>query len=159
MYTKHSRARTAFFVSLVGLGVLLAGCNVDGLWTDGQAARRAQRASLQGAGGDEDFIDISVAGLLGNSASPLQDLDTSNLDDLIPATTRGEIVVQSAGTNGLYLGTKERASKIYDAETNGLRYGMIYYTSGSTRRIDASGTTGSADLIDGFDDVILSFGN
>ncbi|MCH8149982.1 MAG: hypothetical protein IH987_18725, partial [Planctomycetes bacterium] len=61
MYTKHSCARTAFFVSLVGLSVPLAGCNVDGLWADGQAARRAQRASLQGREVSDDVIDISVA--------------------------------------------------------------------------------------------------
>ncbi len=115
--------------------------------------------SLIGGGNSSSDLEVSISGLLGNAASPLQDLDASNLDELIPATSRGEIVVQSAGTNGLFLGTKERASRTYDAETNGLRYGWTYYTSGSTRRIDGSGATGSADVIDGFDDIILTFGN
>eukprot|EP01026_Neomeris_dumetosa_P030212 TRINITY_DN24229_c0_g1_i5.p1 TRINITY_DN24229_c0_g1~~TRINITY_DN24229_c0_g1_i5.p1 ORF type:complete len:171 (+),score=18.92 TRINITY_DN24229_c0_g1_i5:28-513(+) len=110
-------------------------------------------------GGGAQNLEETLGGLLGNSASPLQDLDASTLDELLPGSSRGRIVVHSAGTNGLFLGTKERASKNYDAEARGLRYGSTYYTDGANRRTDASGATGTADLIEGFDDIILTFGN
>ncbi len=52
MYTKCSYAKTVFFVPLASFGVLLAGCNVDGLWGNRQPPRGAQKASFHGAGGD-----------------------------------------------------------------------------------------------------------
>ena len=60
MYTKCSYAKTVFFVPLASFGVLLAGCNVDGLWGNRQPPRGAQKASFHGAGGDH-AVDISVA--------------------------------------------------------------------------------------------------
>ncbi len=111
-------------------------------------------------GGNAQNIETSITGLLGNSSSPLQELDGGvALDALLPASARGEIVVHSAGTNGLFLGTKERASKSYDAEANGLRYGLTYFTSGSNRRLSSSGSMETQELTEGFDDIILTFGN
>ncbi|MCH8242988.1 MAG: hypothetical protein IH897_10315 [Planctomycetes bacterium] len=60
MYTKCFYAKTAFFVPLASFGVLLAGCNVDGLWGNRQPPRGAQKASFHGAGADH-AVDISVA--------------------------------------------------------------------------------------------------
>ena len=60
MYNKHSYAKIAFFAPLAGFGVLLAGCNVDGLWGDRQAPRGAQRVNFHGRRADH-AVDISVA--------------------------------------------------------------------------------------------------
>ena len=59
MNAKCSRAKTVFWVPLAGFGVLLAGCNVDGLWGDRQAPRGAQKVSFHGRGGDH-AVDITV---------------------------------------------------------------------------------------------------
>ncbi len=129
------------------------------LGRSGKNQTRNTRDPYSLIGGNARNIVKSITGLLGNAGSPLQSLDASSLDELIPATSRGEIVVQSAGTNGLYLGTKERASKTFDAEASGLRYGSTFYTTGSNRRLTESGTMGTQDLTEGFDDIILTFGN
>ncbi len=60
MYNKHSYAKIAFFAPLAGFGVLLAGCNVDGLWGDRQAPRGAQKVNFHGRRADH-AVDISVA--------------------------------------------------------------------------------------------------
>jgi len=104
-------------------------------------------------------IPVTMAGLLGNPASPAQELDGADADTLLPASSRGRVIVHSAGANGLFVGNKERASKTFDADANGLYYGLTYFTDEGTRRTDTSGTTGSENLIEGFDDIFLTFGN
>lgn len=59
MNAKRSRAKTVFWVPLAGFGVLLAGCNVDGLWGDRQTPRGAQKVIFHGRGGDH-AVDITV---------------------------------------------------------------------------------------------------
>jgi len=115
--------------------------------------------SLLGEGISDTRIQTTLTGLLGNPASPAQELDGADPATLLPASARGRIVVQSAGTNGLYAGNTERASKNYDADASGLRYGLTYFTDDGTRRLDQSGSTGSANLIEDFDDIWLTFGN
>ncbi len=104
-------------------------------------------------------IPVTMAGLLGNPASPAQELDSADADTLLPASPRGRVIVHSAGANGLFVGNKERASKTFDADASGLRYGLTYFTDAGTRRTDTSGTTGSENLVEGFDDIFLTFGN
>ncbi len=113
--------------------------------------------SLLGDGVND--ITITMAGLLGNPASPAQELTGADVDSLLPASSRGRVVVHSAGANGIFVGNKERASKTFDADANGLRYGLTYFNSAGNRRTDTSGTTASENLIEGFDDIFLTFGN
>lgn len=115
--------------------------------------------SLLGQGVNRSLIQTTLAGMLGSPASPAQELDAADVNSLLPASSRGRVVVQSAGINGLFVGNKERASKSFDAEAMGLRYGLTYFTAAGSRRLDASGTTSSANLIEGFDDLFQTFGN
>jgi type II secretory pathway pseudopilin PulG len=95
------------------------------------------------------FQDIAVAatmrGLLGNPAFPSTTVPSGSPDQ--PAAARGKLIFHSAGTDGSYLGVKDRGGLIATAPNS------PFHTQ------NVADYRGGRDPLDNFDDVISVAGN
>jgi len=98
-----------------------------------------------------------LAALLGSPSAPLN--PQASAASILPRSGRGAIVLQSAGRDLVYLSNKDKGYKEIGGE---FFYGRNLtpgsnVNSGQYPRDD--GTTGSIDIVDGFDDIVSSSGN
>lgn len=104
--------------------------------------------SLIGMGGSFPPGNVtSLMGVLGNPGNPQTvDFSATPANQILPAAARGRIVVHSAGSNGVYVGKNEQGGKPYLDGAGALSYGQGV-------------KAGSADVVLGFDDVVIAGGN
>ncbi|MFG0325729.1 MAG: prepilin-type N-terminal cleavage/methylation domain-containing protein [Phycisphaerales bacterium JB037] len=117
--------------------------------------------SLIGGGHTDAEIATTLGGFLGSPAFPAQgDFNASgfNYQNLLPAAARGRAIMQSAGIDGYYLSTADRAGKNFSADANGLPYYGNFFLPDGTRFLK-DGTPSTRDQLDGFDDIVQSFGS
>ncbi|MCH7961827.1 MAG: hypothetical protein IIC49_05785, partial [Planctomycetes bacterium] len=104
----------------------------------------------------------SLMGLLGNpsnsnvgltvSGSPVAPVET------LPSAARGLFIIQSAGPDGIFVSSRDRgASRFKDAI---IEYWRTWYVDSSgTRVTDENDKPSSVDIIEDFDDIVVSGGN
>lgn len=118
--------------------------------------------SLLGDGVNATQIERTMAGLLGNLNYPnqeeLPDTAAVAIEDILPTSARGGVIVHSAGADGIYLSNTDRDAKQLDADSKGLLYGHSFYNTGSNRW-KADGAPTVNEVTEKFDDVIITFGN
>jgi len=126
-----------------------------------QTQNSARQYSLLGEGNDEQDIRITMTALLGSPAFPASDADfdaPQGPDEFLPGDSRGRLVMHSTGIDGVYLGTEESGAKRFDAAVNGLPYRGHFFSNAGTRwERDSSPIT--RDTLEGFDDMVQTFGN
>lgn len=102
----------------------------------------------------------ALAALLGSPSFPASDdanVLTANINDIFPAASRGSIVLQSAGSDGVYLNSRDSGAKRIIGE---LRYGKnVKPANGAEPYTDAQGRETNIDIIEEFDDIVVSGGN
>lgn len=98
----------------------------------------------------------SMGGLLGLPASVRAEDATASFNQMLPQTPRGGVVIQSAGTNGVYLGMKERGAR---NANNVLYFGLNFKGMDNAPLTDSAGKALAVDLRSGFDDVIETAAN
>ncbi len=85
-------------------------------------------------------------------------LDTVDVEMIYPSRPRGNLIVQSAGSDGLFLGTSD-AGWAANAETDGVEYRIDFgfnFKNGSQRHTDEDGKSITFDIANEFDDLIGS---
>ncbi|MFI4896401.1 MAG: type II secretion system protein [Phycisphaerales bacterium JB059] len=120
-------------------------------------------SGVRAAAGDDHIVE-SLAALLGNPGfTQLQDSGGTfyNPEDLLPGSSRGKIVVHSAGADGIYLSTKDKGLANATDDGDHIVYGTNFYTPGAAtgdpdlRYKDDDGAPTSLDVIAEFDDIVV----
>ncbi len=98
----------------------------------------------------------TLAGMAGQPSSLRSQDATANYTNMLPTQGRGTLIVQSAGSNGTYLGRSERGGK----SANGILYFGLNFKGVDNQPLqNNSGGNQAADLREGFDDIIAAAGN
>ena len=97
----------------------------------------------------------SLAGLLGQPSSLRSQDAAAAYNQMLPTAGRGTLIVQSAGSNGVYLGRKERGAK----NANNILYFGLNFKGMDNQPLQNAGVNQSSDLREGFDDIISAAGN
>jgi prepilin-type N-terminal cleavage/methylation domain-containing protein len=116
----------------------------------------ASKGSILATGVAGNNPAASLTGLLGQPASVRSQDAQANYDRMLPTQGRGTIVIHSAGSNGYYLGRRERGAK--DAN-NILYFGLNFKGLNNQPLQNDSGVNQATDLRAGFDDLITATGN
>ncbi|MEM9373794.1 MAG: type II secretion system protein [Planctomycetota bacterium] len=122
-----------------------------GLWTAGTDFEEQSRTLTAVLGSPAYWV--AEAGLT---------LDDASFDEIFPARPRGRFIVQSAGQNGLYLGSDEQGwgtNAVATSTEFHLDFGISYKSQSDARYTLEDGGFTSVDLLEGFDDVISTSGN
>lgn len=109
---------------------------------------------LQDAGNRREYL----AGLLGNpsfaTAGPGNSIIDADAVDIFPAAARGSIILQSAGKDGVYLDSGNAGHTAGE-----LFYGLNVKSQSGERFTDSQGRESNIDIIDPFDDLVISGGS
>jgi prepilin-type N-terminal cleavage/methylation domain-containing protein len=82
-------------------------------------------------------------------------LEDAPVDEIYPTRPRGELIIQSAGINGVYFGTEEQGWRANVGNGDDyLLFGTSYKTLGGDRLVDDEGKSINNDLTSEFDDII-----
>lgn len=116
--------------------------------------------SLLGEGVSTGDLENTMAALLGHSGYPSAEPGAPGFayDQLLPTATRGQMVIMSAGLDGVFLGAGDKAAKATGADNGGLRYGLNFLTTGNTRHTE-DGRPVVLDRATDFNDLITGLGN
>ncbi|MCR9075055.1 MAG: hypothetical protein NXI07_03350, partial [bacterium] len=87
------------------------------------------------------------------------DLEAAGVANIFPSRPRGSLIVQSAGTDGYFLGTNDPGWRA-NAKTNGgdfhLPFGSNFVSTTGSRHTEEDGQFTNLDVIEEFDDIIQS---
>lgn len=116
--------------------------------------------SLLGDGVSTGDLENTMAALLGHQGYPNAEPGASGFtyDQLLPTATRGQMILMSAGLDGIFMGAADKAAKATGADSGGLRYGLNFLTTGNTRHTE-EGRPVVLDRATEFNDLILGLGN
>ena len=112
---------------------------------------------------------LTMQALLGSTSAPrvpagqtleqvLASPSEANIHALFPGAGRGTFVLQSAGSDGVFLSSKDKGFSSVAHEGNHIGYGLSFFASDTARYTDDDGNPSSRDVLEGFDDVIVSGG-
>ena len=127
-----------------------------------QRSSGSDRYSLIGGGVTESDLEKSLMGLLGNPSNSNVGQNGVAPRDTLPGAARGLFVIQSAGPDGMYVSSRDGgASRFPDPGTGSvIEYWRTWYVDMSgTRVTDENDKPSSVDIIEDFDDIIVSGGN
>ncbi|MBX3368223.1 MAG: prepilin-type N-terminal cleavage/methylation domain-containing protein [Phycisphaeraceae bacterium] len=107
---------------------------------------------------DADRIS-TLNGLLGHPGYP--DDRSKTVANIRPTAARGRFIVHSAGVDGVYLGVKDSGAKhaITSGTAKRLAYGLNFKNRSGADLLDGKGTPTTIDVLDDFDDIVVSGGN
>lgn len=92
---------------------------------------------------------------------PNADLTTAGFHDIFPARPRGKFIIQSAGADGFYFGSRDKGWGA-NAHTDGadfhMDFGNSYKTEAGARYTDDNGGYTTIDLLEGFNDIVVTGG-
>lgn len=116
--------------------------------------------SLIGGAVGGAMLSERLTGFLGNPAYPNQLADPANT---LPTQGRGQMVVHSAGLDGIYFSSGDSGARRIGANAGaGFAYRSNFFPPGATsanqRFTDDSNQPATQDLVTGFDDIIFSIG-
>lgn len=114
--------------------------------------------SMIGSGvSDQDRV-ASMIGLLGSPSYPQQDSGAGGgRGGLLPAATRGNVLIQSAGPDGYFLASKDAGAKQFSGTA--IQYERNFKTADGSGYTDRNGKATNIDVIEAFDDMTASTGN
>lgn len=122
-----------------------------------QVRSGSDRHSLIGGGVIPKDLVQSLMGLLGNPSNSNVGLSNVAYDETLPATARGLFVIQSAGPDGVFVSSRDNGASRLRGSV--IEYWLTWYDPGGARLLDESGKPSSADIIEDFDDIVVSGGN
>jgi len=126
-----------------------------------QTVNNARPFSLLGDGNSDAELRRTMTAVLGSPAFPAASVDLQNPtrnDQFLPGDARGSLFMHSAGIDGVYLGSRDQVARQFDAASGGLPYWANFFSTGGTRWArDGSPTT--RDVLEGFDDMVQTFGD
>jgi len=119
--------------------------------------------SVIGGGVDEMDRIRSLATMLASPSSFLLDpgvdgLDNASYREVFPSTPRGRFLVQSAGSDGIFLSNSSDGWSSTGNTENGdysLNFGNNYISQSDVRNTDDSGAFTNIDLFESFDDLLI----
>jgi prepilin-type N-terminal cleavage/methylation domain-containing protein len=118
--------------------------------------------SLLGGSVDPIQREATLTGLLGNpaAANSIGSLAAAaNIDDILPTASRGKIVVQAAGVDGLIL-AKGDARGRGQFKGDSMKYGFNFVNPGDTTKLRIlDGKPETVDVAASFDDQIVAGGS
>lgn len=136
---------------------------------DQQAFQTNNTASLIGQGaidvaGSDEAVANLMAAFYGSPAYPADGTlgGGSAYDAPFPTQGRGELILQSAGLDGVPFSSQDDAVRrfatpqVVGAGGFDLRYGINFALPGNARRTDDDGQNTTIDFADAFDDIIVS---
>lgn len=116
--------------------------------------------SVIGAANTGASRDVSMTGFLGNPSAPID--VTRPLDQIFPSSSRGSVVLHSAGADAIYLGKANRGGALAvsagSANKPALKYGLNFMDLAGQPLRDSNGKPTTADLLTQFDDIVISTG-
>lgn len=115
--------------------------------------------SLIGSSASDGDRNASLTGLLGNPGYP--DDRTKSVGDILPTAARGRFIIHSAGVDGVYLGRKDDGAKhaIGTGTAKKLSYGLNFKNKNDTDLLDSKDQPTTIDVLEDFDDIVVSGGN
>lgn len=114
--------------------------------------------SLIGSSVSDADRNSTLNGLLGNPGYP--DDRTKGVADIRPTAARGRFVVHSAGVDGVFLGRKDDGAKhAIGTTTKRLSFGLNFKNKNDTDLLDSKDQPTTIDVLDDFDDIVVSGGN
>jgi len=116
--------------------------------------------SLIGGSVSGATLSVRLTGFLGNPAYPNQ---LANPANTLPTQGRGQMVVHSAGIDGIYFSSGDNGARRIGANASaGFAYPSNFFPPGATsanqRFIGDNGQPATQDLVSVFDDIIFSIG-
>ncbi|MCH8270001.1 MAG: prepilin-type N-terminal cleavage/methylation domain-containing protein [Planctomycetes bacterium] len=115
------------------------------------------RYSLIGGGVTELDRAQSLMGLLGNPSNANVGMTGVAYDETLPAAARGLFIIQSAGPDGVFVSSRDNGASRFDGI---IEYWRTWYVDkNGTRVTDENDKPSSVDIIEDFDDIIVSGGN
>jgi prepilin-type N-terminal cleavage/methylation domain-containing protein len=107
----------------------------------------------------------SLAGFLGHPAYPYR-APNATLPPDVPAAARGQIVIHSAGQDGIYFGRKDRGARQFDLTARNFLDYAVNFAPNPTMAVgpgnqytNSSGQVDSNDITRDFDDMLSTAGN
>jgi prepilin-type N-terminal cleavage/methylation domain-containing protein len=120
--------------------------------------------SFIGGGVPDADVQDSLVGILGNPSYP-SDL-VSPLINVVPTQARGRVVLESAGPDGVFFGSRDKGANRIDDAGPEFKSGVImylnnfYFNNGSlTRYTDDKGNPTIEVVTDKFDEILVGGGN
>lgn len=121
----------------------------------GQKQVNMSDKSLLGSNINAADRNTALVALLGNPGFPIDRQQSYN--NILPSAPRGRFVIHAAGADGVYLGKDEAGAKHGD---NGkLYYGLNFKNKNDNVHLDNKDQPTTIDLINDFDDIVVSGGN
>lgn len=115
----------------------------------GKIARDQTTSSAIGFGA-ADRVE-SLIGVLGHPSFPARNTNE------VPGAARGRYVLHSAGQDGVYFGLADKGMKQFDADT--ILYKRNIMNASDERYKDDQGRMTTINILDAFDDIVISGGN
>lgn len=121
--------------------------------------------SLIGGGVPGGDVQDSLIGILGNPSFPSHLVAPPPLTQVVPTQPRGRVVLESAGPDGVYFGSKDPGYNRLDHKGPEFKEGVIMYlnnfffNNGSlTRYTDSKGNPTTESVTDKMDDILVTGG-
>lgn len=106
--------------------------------------------SMIGSGFSDSALIESLTGFLGSPSFPDDERDH-------PLASRGRIVIHSAGADGYYLGSKDKGFKKLRSST--VLYERNFVGADTKPYEDEDGNPETIDIVESFDDIVVTGGN
>lgn len=97
----------------------------------------------------------ALGAILGNPGSPVDIATTVQSPDIVPSAPRGNYVLMSAGSDGVYLERYGKGKRLVRASDSKLHYSANFRNPDDTP-IKSNGQNSSIDIAADFDDVIFA---
>lgn len=129
--------------------------NATSLGRKGSNQTDADKGSMLSTDIGANRAATTLGGLAGQPSSLRSQDATASYTDMLPTQGRGTLIIQSAGSNGTYLGRSERGGR----NATGILYFGLNFKGVDNQPLQNSGVNQAADLREGFDDIVAAAGN
>lgn len=117
----------------------------------GKLTKSQTMTSMIGGGVGSTDREKSLMGFLGSPAYP-DDLDKSDPKQVLPGAARGDLVLHSAGANGVFLSTESAGRKQFPGDV--IEYYRNFFNASGDPLTGDGGERETRDLLRAFDDLI-----
>ena len=130
-----------------------------------QVRSGSNRYSLIGGGVSALDREKSLMGLLGNPSNANVGLKVNGIpvppEETLPSAARGLFVIQSAGPDGVFVSSSDKGASRFPDPGSGsvIQYWLTWYELNGARILDENDKPTSVDIIEDFDDIVVSGGN
>ncbi|MCA9302602.1 MAG: prepilin-type N-terminal cleavage/methylation domain-containing protein [Phycisphaerales bacterium] len=165
-YFDPSDPRTSSWYYLASNAAFLKATSVGiGSYNEAADPKINNSSTIGGGLPNADERAKTLASLLASPSyfllAPNADLTTVDFEEIYPARPRGKFIIQSAGADGFYFGSRDKgwgANAHTDGSEFHMDFGNSYKTIGGDRYTDDNGGYTTIDLLEGFNDIIVTGG-